>query len=112
MSVMSNIKQHYQDQIAGGLNKMSVPEWKTDIYYKGTYPFSVESKIIALQQAGNTVEALVESLIQKALNPDGKPLFTKFDKNALMSEADPKVLIRVCSELNGAIADYEAVEKN
>ena len=57
-------------------------------------------------------KALVESLIQKALNPDGKPLFTKFDKNALMSEADPKVLIRVCSELNGAIADYEAVEKN
>jgi len=112
MSVMNNVKQHYQDQLAGGLNKIVVPEWKTDIYYKATYPFAVESKILNLQQQGKTVEALVESLIQKALDPDGKPMFTRMDKSALMNEADPKVLLKVCTELNGAISEYEAVEKN
>ena len=112
MNVMNNIKKHYADQLAGGLKHITVPEWKIDIYYKATYPFAVESKILALQSEGKTVEALVESLIQKGLDPDGKPMFTRFDKTGLMNEADPKVLIKVCSELNGAISDYEAVEKN
>ena len=112
MSVMGNIKKHYQDQLAGGLNKIVVPEWQTDIYYKATYPFAVESRILQLQQNGQTVEALVESLIQKALDPDGKPMFKKKKKNALMNEADPKVLLKVCGELNNATSEYEAIEKN
>jgi|TARA_R110000851_G_C13053952_1_gene563354 hypothetical protein len=112
MNVMDNIKGHYADQLSGGLNKISVTEWKTDIYCKKAYPFSVEAAIIKLQQEGKTVEALVESLIQKALDVDGNKMFTKFDKNALMNEADPNVLIRVCGELNRAVSEYEAIEKN
>lgn len=112
MSVLANIKEHYAEQLSGGLKRITVPEWKTDIFFKKTYPFAVESQIIKLQADGKTVEALVESLILKALDPDGKPLFTKFDKNALMNEADPNVLIRVCTELNSAVAEYEAIEKN
>ena len=112
MNVVDNIKSHFANQHAGGLQKISIPEWKTDLYYKATYPFAIEANIIKLQQDGKTVEALVESLIQKAVDIDGKAMFTKFDKNALMNEADPTVLIRVCSELNNAISEYEAVEKN
>ena len=112
MSIMANITGHYKEKLSGGLQKITIPEWKTDIYYKSTYPFSVESKIIQLQQDGKTVEALVESLILKALDPEGKPMFTKFDKNALMNEADPNVLLRVCSELNNAVLEYEEVAKN
>lgn len=112
MSVIENITGHFKEKLSGGLNKITVPEWKTDIYFKSTYPFAVESKIIALQQQGKTVEALVESLIVKALDPEGKPLFSKFDKNALMNEADPEVLLRVAGELNNAIVDSEAVAKN
>ena len=110
--VMNNIKGHFAEKLSGGLQKLTVPEWKTDIYYKGTYPFAVESKILQLQQAGKTVEALVESLIAKALDPEGKPMFNKFDKTTLMNEADPSTLLRVCSELNNAVADYEEVAKN
>ena len=112
MSVLENAKEHFKGRLTGELRKMSVPEWKTDIYYKAAYSFAVESKIITLQQQGKTVEALVESLIAKALDPDGKPLFSKFDKAALMNEADPTTLLRVCSELNNAVADYEDVAKN
>jgi len=112
MSVLDNVKKHYKDQISGSMAKIAVPEWKTDIYYKGTYPFSTESKILELQSQGKTVEALVESLICKALDPDGKPMFVRADRHTLLNEADPKVLLRVCSELNNGVADYEAVEKN
>ena len=110
--VLNNIKGHFAEKLAGGLQKISVPEWKTDVYYKGAYPFAVESRIIALQQKGETVEALVESLILKALDPDGKPLFHKADKVTLMNEADPTVLLKVCAELNNATSEYGEVAKN
>jgi len=110
--VMTNIKGHFAEKLSGGLQKISVPEWKTDIFYKAAYPFAVESKIISLQQQGKTVEALVESLIAKALTPEGKSMFHNADKVTLMNEADPTVLLRVCSELNNAVAEYEEVVKN
>lgn len=111
-NVINNIKGHFADKLAGGLQKISVTEWKTDIYYKAAYPFATETKIIALQQQGKTVEALVESLITKALDPEGKPLFHSADRVTLMNEADPTVLLRVCGELNSAVAEYENVAKN
>lgn len=110
--VINNIKGHFTEKLSGGLQKITVPEWKTDIYYKAAYPFAVESKIINLQQQGKTVEALVESLVTKALDPEGKPMFNRADKVTLMNEADPNVLLRVCGELNNAVSEYEDVAKN
>lgn len=112
MSVLDNAKGHFKGKLSGELQKLPVPEWKTDIYYKQAHPFAVESKIIELQQAGKTVEALVESVILKAMDPDGKPMFTKFDKNTMMHEVDPAVLMRIATVLNSATTEYEAVEKN
>jgi hypothetical protein len=112
MSVLQNAKEHFTTKLGGELKKMTVPEWKSDIFFKPAYSFAVESKIIQLQQQGKTVEALVESIILKALDPDGKPMFTKFDKNTLMHEVDPQVLIRVATELNSATSEYEEVIKN
>jgi len=114
MSILANAKKHMKDRLAGGLNKISVPEWSSDIYFKSTYPFAVENTIVSLQQQGKTVEALVETLILKALDPDGKPMFKKTDKNALMYEVDPNVIIRVCTEINASNNDMpmEEIEKN
>jgi len=112
MSILDNVKAHYRSKLSGELQKITVPEWKTDIYYKTAHPFAVETKIIELQQSGKTVEALVESVILKALDPEGKPMFNKFDKNTLMNEADPAVLMRIAAILNATTSDYEAVEKN
>lgn len=114
MSIVTNAKKHFKEKLSGGLQKVVVPEWETDVYFKSSYSFAVESKIIALQQQGKTVEALVETLMLKALDPDGKPLFNKGDKNALMFEIDPNVIIRVCTEINAPSdeMDLETVEKN
>jgi len=114
MSAIANAKKHFKDKLAGGLLKTSVPEWETDVYFKPSYSMAVEQKIIALQQQNKTVEALVETLMLKALDPEGQPMFKKHDKNALMYEVDPNVIIRVCSEINASSEDYdlEDVEKN
>ena len=105
-TVLKNAQEHFKSKLAVGLNKMSIPEWKTDIYYKPAYSFAVESKIIELQQAGKTVEALVESIISKALNPEGKPMFNRMEKLTLMNEVDPQVLLRIATILNSVTTDY------
>ena len=53
-----------------------------------------------LTQAGKTVEALVESLIMRALDADGNPLFNKVDKPELMRFVDPSIIMRVMAEMN------------
>jgi hypothetical protein len=112
MSVLTNATGHFKDKLAGGLRKISVPEWKSDIYVKSAYSFATEQNIIKLQSEGKTVEALVETLIAKAMDPDGKPIFTKADKITLMSEVDPNVIIRVCADMNTPIDTLEDIGKN
>ena len=112
MSLRDNIKGHFKEKLSGDLRKITVDEWGTDIYYKNAYSFAVESKIINLQTQGKTVEALVESVLLKALDPDGKPLFNNGDRNMLMYEADPKVLLAIATELNNAVSEYEEIAKN
>jgi len=99
-SPISKIAQHYQNAISGEMSKVSIPEWDMDIYCRKTYPFREESKIIELQSQGKTVDALVESLLVKALDKDGKKIFTTFDRLSLMNEADPSIIVRVVGEIN------------
>ena len=114
MSVLDNAKEHFKSKVRGDLKKMTVEEWKTDVYYKPAYPFQTESRILELQQQGKTVEALVESIIKKALNPEGKPMFHSTDRWSLLNEVDPGVLIKVATRLNNSTMEIaqEAVEKN
>ena len=65
-------------------------------------PLKTESKIISLQSQGLTIEALVESIIQKARDKDGKPLFQDTDRVKLMNEADPGVIVKIASAINNA----------
>ena len=53
-----------------------------------------------MQGQGKTVEALIESLIVKALDKDGKRIFMDADRINLMNEADPAVIVRVAGQIN------------
>ena len=97
-----NITDHYKTAIGGELLKTNVPEWKMDVFYRKTYSFKTESKIISMQQSGNIVEALVESIISKALDQDGKRLFADADRVTLLNEADPQVIVKLASAINNA----------
>ena len=114
MSVLDNAKDHFKQKLSGELKKITITEWKTDVYYKGAYPFAVESKILELQQQGKVVEALVESIIQKSLTPDGKKMFQSGDKWTLMNEVDPAVITRIAGAINSVTLDVQPgdVEKN
>jgi len=102
MSVLNKAKGHFRDQLAGDLNSIDVPEWETKIYFKNVSTFAQEQKVLELHAKGELVAALVETLIQKSLDKDGKKMFKNADKDVLMREVDPNVIIRVCTELNAA----------
>jgi len=101
MSVLQNAQSHFKEILAGGLKgPVHVPEWNTDIYFKASTTLAQESKIYELQNQGKGVEALVTSLILRALDIDGKPVFLPTDKIELMRSVDPQVILRVIADMN------------
>ena len=100
-TVLAAAKAHFKEVLSQGLRgPIRVPEWKTDIWYKPATTFQQEAKIIELTAAGKQVEALVESLIMRALDADGNAIFNKADKPELMRYVDPGVIMRIMAEMN------------
>jgi hypothetical protein len=113
--VLKNATAHFRNKISGDMMSISVPEWgDAKIWFKQTSTLKEEGKLIELTQKGSTVEALVETLIQKARNEDGTKMFKPADKTVFLNEVDPQVLIRVIGDINAASADgdIEEVSKN
>jgi len=103
--VIKNIQDHYKSAIGGEMKKYHCKEWDIDVYYKKTYPFKDEARVIELQSKGKTVEALVETLITKARKADGSKMFMDADRITLMNEADPTVIVKVAAAINSAKLD-------
>lgn len=113
--IIEKATAHYRARISGGMKKIHVPEWECDIWFKDVNTLKEESRLIELAQKGQTVEALVETLIMKARNEDGSKMFGVADKVTFMNEVDPNVVIRVVGEMSlaaNADTSLEAAEKN
>jgi hypothetical protein len=113
--VLEKATAHFRNQISGDMNKVHVPEWECDIYFKSVNTLREEGKLVELAQQGKTVEALVETLIMKARNIDGTKMFGMPDKVTFMNEVDPQVVIRVVGDMNSSNVDnsnLEQIEKN
>ena len=104
---------HFKNKLGGDLGRYKCEEWGIDIYYKATASLAVENKIMAFQQQGKTAEALVESVINKALDKNGEKMFKSTDRATFLHEVDPQVIIKIATVLNNANADsVEEIEKN
>tara|TARA_R110000823_G_scaffold220010_1_gene348772 strand:+ start:40 stop:429 length:390 start_codon:yes stop_codon:yes gene_type:complete len=102
INVLSNAKSHFRSALGAELQSIEVPEWNATIYFKTASSFMIEKKILDLHSKGSMVEALVETLLVKALNADGSKVFSPADKVVLMREVDPDVIIRVVTAMNSA----------
>lgn len=112
MNAIDKMTSHFRTKISGDMERVNVPEWEMDIWYKPSNTLAEEANLIELAQKGKTVEALVETLITKARNADGTKMFKKADKITMMNEVDPIVLIRVVGEMNANDSNVEFAEKN
>lgn len=112
--VLDKATAHFRAKLSADSLSIYVPEWETKVFFKQSITLKEQSKLIELATTGKTVEALVETLIVKARNEDGSKMFTMMDKQVLLNEVDPQVLIRVVSEINNGsdTSDVETIEKN
>lgn len=108
MSVLEQAKAHFT---AFGVQSLEVPEWGEEgkplvIYWK---PITLDERQ-RLHNAGETVgyvARLADCLVMKALDAEGKKLFTIEDKRSLRHDVDPDVLARVVTRM---MASPEAKE--
>jgi len=114
--VLDAATSHFREKISGEMSQITVPEWNnTRVYFKKSITLREQSRLIELASKGQTVEALVETLIVKARNEDGSKMFTIADKMTFLNEVDPAVVIRVVSEINDQVGKEDTldeVEKN
>lgn len=108
MSIIDKAKAHFISRVGGNLLSTEVPEWDCTIYFKPSISLKSQAPISKLLSEGKSEEALVQTLIIRALDESGKPAFRPADKVELMHRCDPDVISRVVREMN---ADDLTVEE-
>lgn len=94
-------KAHYRAVMEGALyGPIHVDEWELDIYFKPSMTLAQQSEIYRLTQENKHMEALIQTIIVRSLDEDGKPLFKKADKVELMRSVDPDVVFKILDEMN------------
>lgn len=105
-NVLQQAKKHFHSLNSGELDSLEVSEWGTTVYWKkGGLNFAQQSKVIELTNAGKTAEALVEMLILRAIDADGKKMFKPVEKTEIMREVDPNVILKIVTAMGAGDDD-------
>lgn len=104
MTPIDRVRAHFDSL---GKRRIEIPEWQTTIYCT---PITISERTAINSGLGenDTHGALVRTLIYKAKDESGAPLFTIADEPALLQRADSAIIIRVASEIYGTTAPKAA----
>ena len=113
MSVIDRAKSHFESL---GTQSMEVPEWKDDdgnptVIYWNPITLAEKKRLFQKSDNLNDVGILADIIVMKAIDKDGKKLFTLEDKIALMHKTDSDVLSRIATAMVQVITPDE-VKKN
>lgn len=108
-TILDNAKAHYKSQLSGELKSIYIEEWDQTIYFKPAVTMAQQSKVIELHNKGKLSEALIETMMVRCLNEEGKRLFAFGDKDALMNQVDPQVIIKICTIINESTEDTNSL---
>ena len=112
VSVVDRITAHYESQ---GLKQINVPEWGDEdgplVIFFAPFTIKDQGRIdFATRNSESTLDAIIEVLVQKALDEDGAKMFNAGDKRVLRDRADAEVVSRICNQIMGS--STETLEKN
>jgi len=100
MSVLDRMKAHFSDI---GVRHIEVPEWGEDgqplVIYFSPLTLEEKQKLQTIGERDGYVARLADALVMKAMDKDGKKLFTIEDKRTLRKQVDPDVIARVVLEM-------------
>ena len=117
-AIIDAAKSHFRSKIGNELKSIEVPEWEVNgepakIYFRPSINFLQQEKILALADQDKKGEAIVESLIQRALDAEGNRMFRSANRTELMRSVDPEVISRVVTQISSADeTGLEDLEKN
>jgi hypothetical protein len=98
--VLVNIEKHWRSQLDKQMGEVVVPEWDVTIFFK-PMNLSQQNRIFKYANEGS-LESLVETLLIRALDADGKKLFSNSNKKFFMEKASPSLIADVVSAMNDA----------
>lgn len=101
MSVLDKAKEHYKSQLSGDMKSIYVEEWDETIYFKPSANFAQQSKVMELHAKGKLTDALIETMMIRCLDAEGKKMFRQGDREVLMRQVDPEVIVRIVAIING-----------
>jgi|TARA_X000000950_G_scaffold173042_1_gene210610 hypothetical protein len=95
MSILDNAKKHFQSK---EVKTIEVKEWNTTFIVK---PMTLDEQRRLLEKSEkNQVEAMVDLIIMKCLQEDGKtPAFKLSDKQDLLKEVDPNIMTEIVNKI-------------
>ena len=113
MSVIDRAKSHFESL---GTQSIEVPEWKDDdgkptVIYWNPITLAEKNRLLKKSDSLNDVSLLADILIMKALDKDGKMMFSLEDTIPLMHKTDADVLATIANKMVAAISPLE-VKKN
>jgi len=117
MNVLEIATNQFRNRLAGELQFVEVDEWKDEkgnpikIYFKSSMNFKQLQKVMKATQEGNQGEAILQTLILRALDEDGKPLFRQADMPDLLRQVDPEVVNKIVIAINSNEDNLEELKK-
>ncbi len=118
MDVLTRARNQFSERLSAGLQFIEVPEWKdedgsnTKIYYKPSLNLKQQQKILELSSKDKVVEAIAMTLVLRALDENGKPLFNQSNMHEIMRECDPDVVSRIVTGMNADDLSDDVISKN
>ena len=112
MKLIDRAKSHFESL---GVQHIKVEEWKDEdnnpsVIYWNPITLSEKNKLFKKSDNLNDVGILADIIIMKAIDQDGKKLFTLEDKFALRKKADSNVIATIANRIL-ADTQYEEAEK-
>ena len=113
MKLIDSAKSHFESL---GVQHIEIDEWKDEagnpsVVYWNPITLSEKNKLFKKSDNLNDVGILADVVVMKALDKDGKKMFTLEDKLALLHKVDSDVLSRLATAMIQAITPDE-VKKN
>lgn len=111
MDIKANATAHFQTRLSGELLSIDVPEWKATVFFKGAMSGRQQTQIFKLYSEGKQVEAIFMSLIMRALDEEGKPVWRANEMTEMMRTYDPDVISRIVEEMSSNEPTVEEAKK-
>tara|TARA_R110002020_G_scaffold452185_1_gene666539 strand:+ start:2085 stop:2429 length:345 start_codon:yes stop_codon:yes gene_type:complete len=111
--ILENAQKHFKLIHDTELGKVHVKEWEDDVYFKTTLTWKEQSQILEAGQK-SSADAIIETLMVKALNKDGSKMFNKVDRIVLENDVDPDTIVKVVGAINNntsTVAEDEIEKK-